>query len=61
MNVNKGSLNQLLRKIISRMIRNDATGWPPDCATLLYQPKRPCQQNPKCTEDISSSNILKRK
>lgn len=60
MNVNKRSLNQLMRKIISRMIRNDAMEWPPICAALIYQPKRPCLHDLKRTQDISTSNIPKR-
>lgn len=57
MNVNKESLNQLMRKIICRMIRNDAMEWPPVCPVFIYQPKRPCLQDLKCTQDIPSSNI----
>lgn len=60
MNVNKGTLNQIMRKIISRMIRNDAMGWPPDCPCITYQPKRPCLHDLKRTQDIPSSNIPKR-
>lgn len=60
MNVNKGSLNQLMRRIICQMIRNDAMEWPPICTSYLYQPKRPCLHDLKRTEDIPSSNILKR-
>lgn len=41
----KANVNVLLKRVTERMIRREVEGWPPDCVTFAYQPKRPNRQD----------------
>lgn len=34
-------LNKLIKKAVSAAVERETYDWPPQCAFLLYQPKRP--------------------
>ena len=51
----KASVNVLLKRVTEKMIRREVEGWPPDCVTFAYQPKRPGRQ------DSATLNVGKRK
>ena len=36
-------IEKLGKKVISNLTTRSLYGWPPECAGLIYQPKRPCQ------------------
>lgn len=37
----KQVLGKTMKQIASKMVQADFDGWPPHCALLTYQPKRP--------------------
>lgn len=37
----KKNIDQILHKLIIKMVKNEADEWPPTCGALLFQPKRP--------------------
>lgn len=41
----KANVNVLLKRATEKMIRREVEGWPPDCVTFAYQPKRPKRQD----------------
>lgn len=36
-------IEKLGKKVISNLTTRSLYGWPPECGALIYQPKRPCQ------------------
>lgn len=34
-------IDQVLQKLIIKMVKNEVDEWPPTCGALLFQPKRP--------------------
>lgn len=41
----KNKANALLKRATEKMIRHEVEGWPPDCVTFVYQPKRPRRED----------------
>ena len=44
---------ELSRKLVSKMIKKDSEGWPPECGIFVYQPMRPHKQ-PTILEEASN-------
>ena len=42
---NNSKMDKMIRKIVGKVVEGEERGWPPGCATLLYQPERPKQEN----------------
>ena len=49
----KTNVNVLLKRVTEKMIRREVEGWPPDCVTFAYQPKRPKRQ------DIAALSVVR--
>lgn len=60
MKTNKEMINNLSRNIVSKMIKKDSTGWPPDCSVYAYQPVRP-RSSSTFSEERTSSKRSSRK
>lgn len=41
----KNKTDALLKRATEKMIRREVEGWPPDCVTFVYQPKRPRRED----------------
>lgn len=48
---------ELSRKLVSKMIKKDSEGWPPECNIFIYQPMRPHKQ-PTILEKASNRHHL---
>lgn len=38
-------MDTMIKIVVNKVAEDEKRGWPPGCATLLYQPERPKQQN----------------
>ena len=38
---NNSKMDIMIKKIVNKVVEGEERGWPPGCATLLYQPERP--------------------
>lgn len=39
------TIDTMIKNVVNKVVEGEERGWPPGCATLLYQPERPKQQN----------------
>ena len=42
---NHSKIETMIKKIVNKVVEGEERGWPPGCATLLYQPERPERQS----------------
>lgn len=47
MKESNSKMDTMIKIIVNKVVENEANGWPPGCATLLYQPERPEQKQEK--------------
>lgn len=40
----KSQMDTIIKIIVNKVVEGEERGWPPGCATLLYQPERPEQK-----------------
>ena len=52
MNTLNKEMEKLLKKAINQLAEKEAEGWPPECATFLFQPTRP--QKDEHNEKVSA-------
>lgn len=38
-------LEGIMKKVVKHMVNTELYGWPPQCASFLYQPIRPPRKN----------------
>lgn len=50
-------LEPIVRKVVNHMVDSELYGWPPQCASFLYQPVRPKRANKIAPE--SSKKVRK--
>lgn len=57
MNTQKSITAHLAQNLVSKMIKRDMSGWPPDCLALTYQPVRPaCEAIDKSESTLNEKN-----
>lgn len=41
MKIKSEATRKLSKEVVSKMVKRDSEGWPPNCGIFIYQPKRP--------------------
>lgn len=44
-------IDTMIKIVVNKVVEAEEQGWPPGCATLLYQPVRPSQQDEKAISE----------
>lgn len=44
---NNSKIETMIKSVVRKVVEGEESGWPPGCATLLYQPQRPVRENEK--------------
>lgn len=44
---NNSKIEPLIKKVVKKVVEGEEAGWPPGCATLLFQPQRPMRVTEK--------------
>ena len=52
MNTLNKEMEKLFKKAINQLAEKEAEGWPPECATFLFQPIRPQKDEQNKHENI---------
>ena len=47
MKENNTKVSNVIKSIVNKIVDGEVNGWPPGCATLLYQPERPVKPSEK--------------
>ena len=47
MKESNSKIDTMIKIVINKVVEGEARGWPPGCATLLYQPERPAEPSDK--------------
>lgn len=41
---NNAKIETMIKNVVKKVVEGEERGWPPGCATLLFQPERPEQK-----------------
>ena len=52
MKENNSKIDTMIKIVVTKVVEGEERGWPPGCATLLYQPERPKHQH-----EIANNNM----
>ena len=44
---NNAKIETMIKNVVKKVVEGEERGWPPGCATLLYQPQRPMRVTEK--------------
>lgn len=48
---NNAKIETMIKNVVKKVVDGEESGWPPGCATLLYQPARPRQLDEKANNE----------
>lgn len=51
MKESSSKIDTMIKNVVNKVVEVEEQGWPPGCATLLYQPVRPGRQDEKAISE----------